>query len=288
MNEQKSQKAVLITGTSTGIGHASAIHLDALGFQVFATVRKDEDADRLCENASGRLMPLRMDVTDPDSITKARGQVERAVGERGLWGLVNNAGVGLGGPLEFFPLDDLRWLFEVNLFGLLRVTQSFLPLVRKARGRIVNISSTASLGIAPFHGPYTMTKTSVNALSTALRLELRPHGVQVCLMICGSVDTPIWTKGRKSGKRIHDKVPPETMELYGDQWRRLGEYFTAMGKSGIPAETAAKKIALALTSKRPRNTYFIGADAHQFNILDKLLYGKVRDWLMMRALRLEP
>ena len=280
-------KAVLITGTSSGIGYASAIHLDNLGFQVFATVRNWEHADKLCAEASPRLIPIRMDVTDPATIDKARVQVERTVGERGLWGLVNNAGVGIGGPLEFFPLEDLRWIFDVNLFGLLAVTQAFLPLVRQARGRVVNISSSASLVVMPFHGPYSMTKWSVNAMSNALRLELQPFGVQVSLMIVGSIDTPIWVKGGKSSIRIRKKYQPEGIELYGARWKKVGEIFTEMGNAGSPPEIAAKKIALALTAKRPRNTYYIGADAHQINIFEKLFFGKVRDWLLLRFVGLE-
>ena len=140
---------ILITGTSTGIGKATALHLDRLGFRVFAGVRKQSDADALCAEASDRLTPTFLDVTNPESILKAKQEINSSAGDAGLWGIVNNAGVGFLTPLEFVSLDSLRWLFEVNVFGLLAVTQAFLPLVRQARGRIVNVSSEAVLAIAP-------------------------------------------------------------------------------------------------------------------------------------------
>jgi NAD(P)-dependent dehydrogenase (short-subunit alcohol dehydrogenase family) len=284
MSDQTGNDAVLITGTSTGIGRATALHLDRLGYHVFATVRKDEDGERLCEEASARLIPLLMDVTDQESIEHTRYTVERALGERGLSGLVNKAGIGISGPLEFFPLEWMRRLYEVNLFGQLAVTQAFLPMLRQACGRIVNISSTATLVVAPFHGPYTSPKLALNGLTNALRLELKPHGVQVCLVICGSVNTLIWERGGQLSQQAAQSFPPQVKELYGPQYSRLVEFFTDMGDNGVTPEVAAQQIARALTARRPRNTYFIGPDAHLFNILDKLLYGKLRDWAILRVI----
>src|SRR5512142_396294 len=142
---------VLITGCSTGIGRATALHLDKLGFQVFASVRRERNAQALCAQGSERLTPIMMDVTDGESIAAAASQVRHAVGEGGLCGLVNNAGVAFHSSLEFVPLDDLRRLFEVNFFGALAVTQAFLPLIRQAGGRVVNISSASELVSVPFH-----------------------------------------------------------------------------------------------------------------------------------------
>jgi NAD(P)-dependent dehydrogenase (short-subunit alcohol dehydrogenase family) len=282
MNDGPNKGAVMITGTSTGIGKATALHLDRHGYWVFATVRKPEDAARLCDEATERLTPLIMDVTDPEGIQRASEKVERAVGERGLAGLVNNAGIGIGGPLECIPLEQMRRLYEVLLFGQLAVTQAFLPMLRRARGRIVNISSTATLINLPFHGPYTSAKMALNGLTNALRLELKPHGVQVCLMICGSVQTPIWEKGGQISRQIAREYSPQALELYGARYRRIGEFFGSIGKTGVPPETAARQITRALTTKRPRNTYFIGPDAHLLNLLDKLFYGKLRDRMILR------
>jgi len=135
------EKVILITGTSTGIGRATALHLDKLGFTVFAGVRKEKDAESLRQSASPNLVPIMIDMNDGDSIEKAFEQISKAVETPGLKGLVNNAGVPLGGPLEFFNLDDIRKGLEVNLLGHIHIIQRFLPLIRKGKGRIINIGS---------------------------------------------------------------------------------------------------------------------------------------------------
>jgi NAD(P)-dependent dehydrogenase (short-subunit alcohol dehydrogenase family) len=274
--------AVLVTGTSTGIGRTTALQLDRLGFSVFASVRNEYDAQALCSEASQRLTPVIMDVTDQNSIDRAKEQVSHAVGDAGLAGLVNNAGVGFVSPLEFIPLEELRRMFEVNVFGLLAVTQAFLPLLRQGGGRIVNISSTASLFVAPFHGPYSATKLAVNGLSNALRLELKPFGVQVSVVVCGSVQTPIWEKGDVLVDRVTKRFPPQAMELYGEPYRKLRAYFSRIGKAGVPPEAAARKIIHALTARRAHNTYYVGPDANFYKIADKLLFGRLRDWVILK------
>jgi NAD(P)-dependent dehydrogenase (short-subunit alcohol dehydrogenase family) len=282
-DSEKGQGAVLITGTSTGIGKATAHHLDRLGFRVFATVRNEADASAIESDSSERLKAILMDVTDGASIDAARVSIAQAVGDEGLLGLVNNAGVGFTAPLEFAPLDRLRWLFDVNLFGVLAVTQAFLPLLRQGQGRIANISSTASLTNAPFHGPYTSTKLGLNGLSNCLRLELRPYNVSVSVIICGSIKTPIWTKAGTIAERVGETIPPRALALYGDAWEKLVAYFTEIGANGQPPEAAARAIAHALTAKRPRQTYFVGPDARLYNVASKLLFGRLRDWVILRA-----
>jgi NAD(P)-dependent dehydrogenase (short-subunit alcohol dehydrogenase family) len=278
--------AVLITGTSTGIGRATALHLDQLGYQVFATVRKERDAASLRSQASKRLTPLLLDVTDEVSISQAEEEVSQVVGDAGLVGLVNNAAVGFVSPLEFAPLDELRWLFEVNFFGLLAVTQTFLPLLRQAHGRIVNVSSTASIVVAPFHGPYSASKLALNGLTDALRLELKPLGVQVSLILYGSVKTPIWERGGDTSEQIIRDYPAETWDLYGTNYRSLVNFFRRMGKSGISTEEATRPILHALSAERPKIRYYVGRDARQFSILSKLLSGRFHDWMIMRTIGL--
>jgi NAD(P)-dependent dehydrogenase (short-subunit alcohol dehydrogenase family) len=276
-------KSVLVTGASTGIGRATALHLEQIGFSVFASVRSEQDGQALCSDSAGGIVPLLMDVTDQASIERARDQVSQAVGEAGLAGLVNNAGVGFTSPLEFVPLDELRWLYEVNVFGLLAVTQAFLPLIRQAQGRLVNLSSIASIVVAPFHGPYSSTKLAVNGLSNALRLELKPHGVQVSVVVCGSIQTPIWDKGRQIAARISKRFPEQATALYGKAFRGLGEYFNRLGKTGVPPDVAARTIAHALTARRARQTYYVGPDAQLYRITEHFLYGRLRDWIIMRS-----
>ncbi|GBL40485.1 dehydrogenase/reductase SDR family member 9 [Nitrospirota bacterium] len=170
------RQSVVITGASTGIGAACALHLDAMGFQVFAGVRRREDGAALKARGSQRLLPVRLDVTDEVSIAQAAALVKEAVGEEGIAGLVNNAGIAVAGPLEVLPIPELRKQFEVNVIGAVAVTQAFLPLVRIGRGRIVNMGSIAGRATMPFLGPYSMSKFALEAMTTALRLELDTWG----------------------------------------------------------------------------------------------------------------
>lgn len=282
MDHQK-YGTVVVTGASTGIGRATALQLDQLGFKVFATVRNERDAQALHSASSENLIPVLMDVTDPASIISAKEQVGYAVGDEGLAGLVNNAGIAFQAPLEFVPLDKLRWLFDVNVFGLLAVTQAFLPLLRQRRGRIVDVSSSATLFVVPFHGPYSASKLAVNGLSDALRLELKPFGVQVSVLICGNMKTPIWEKAGQFSDQVAEGFPPQAMELYGQPYRKLREYFVRLGKAGISPETVARQVAHALTARRAKNTYFVGPDAVLHNIVNKIAYGRLRDWLVYRV-----
>lgn len=286
MERKQARGSVLITGTSTGIGKVTALYLDRLGYQVFATVRNEQDVGSLQSQASERLKPVIMDVTDENSIDQTLEVVRQTVSDTGLDGLVNNAAVAFTSPLEFVPLDDLRRLFEVNLFGQLAIIQKFLPLLRLAGGRIVNVSSTASVLVAPFHGPYSASKLALNGLSDALRLELRPLGVKVSVIVFGSVKTPIWDKGGDLSKQVVQDYPPQVWDLYGANYRKLVDFFREMGKAGITPEEAAKAIHRALTDRHPKTRYYVGWDAHQFNLYNKLLAGRLKDWMVMRRIGL--
>jgi NAD(P)-dependent dehydrogenase (short-subunit alcohol dehydrogenase family) len=285
MNKTKQQRAILITGTSTGIGRTAALELDKLEYQVFATVRNERDAESLREQASSNLLPILLDVTDEANILRAKEQISQIVGDAGLWGLVNNAAVAFTSPLEFAPIEKMRWLFAANFFGVLSITQKFLPLLRQANGRIVNISSTASLIVAPFHGPYSTAKLALNALTDALRLELRPLGVKASLIIYGSVRTPIWDKGTQT-ESIVKNYPPEAWDLYGTNYRTLINYFRRMGKSGISSEEASHAIVHALSARHPKARYYVGTDAKLFNLFNYFLHGRLRDWVVMRMIGL--
>jgi len=213
-NQTRDRGAVMITGASTGIGKACAMRLDKLGFQVFAGVRKDADGGALAETASERLTPVLIDVTDDTSIASAADTVAKAVGDRGLAGLVNNAGIVVPGPLEFVSLGDLRHQMEVNSIGQIAVTQAFLPLLRKCRGRIVNIGSIAGRAVTPFVGAYAASKFAMEAFTDALRMELRPWGISVSIVEPGSIATPIWNKGNATADEFEKKLPKEAHDLY--------------------------------------------------------------------------
>lgn len=281
------EASVLITGASTGIGKATALHLDRLGFRVFAGVRKAEDGDALCAQASGRLFPLIMDVTDSEAIARARETVSESVGPAGLTGLVNNAGSAFWSPVELIPLDDLRALFEVNVFGMVAITQAFLPLVRQARGRIVNISSTAELLVTPFHSPYCASKLAVGTFSRVLRMEMRPFGVQVSIVLPGTIDTPIWKRAGEWSVRAQREHASSLDQLYGKTFGKFREYFLNLGRSGIPPEEVARAVAHALTAKHAKRIYLVGRDAQLFHILKVLIPERFHDQLILRTIGLE-
>ncbi|WP_456426505.1 SDR family oxidoreductase, partial [Rhodocaloribacter sp.] len=223
---------VVITGASTGIGKACALDLDARGFAVFATVRRAEDAKALEAEASPRLRTLFLDVTDAASIAAAAETVAGSVGEAGLHGLVNNAGIAMAGPLEGMPLDAFRRQFEVNVTGQVAVTQAFLPLLRKARGRIVNMGSIGGISVLPFVGAYCASKFAFEALTDSLRMELAPWGIEVVIVEPGSVATPIWGKGEAHAEAILERADPGTTALYREVMEKMRALVAGTGAGG--------------------------------------------------------
>ena len=282
MDGDGARGAVVVTGSSTGIGRACALHLDRLGFKVFAGVRKKADQERLSGEASERLEPLILDVTDSEHISRAAERVSEATGG-GLAGLVNNAGIGVGGPLELLSLSDFRHQIEVNLIGQVAVTQAFIPALRRARGRLVFISSIGGLLATPYMAPYHASKFGIEAVGDVLRQELRQFGVQVSIVEPGSVATPIWDKGRATAEAIRSNLSAEGQELYGESLARAEEMLGQTAGRGAPPEKVAKVVAHALTARRPRTRYPVGADARAMATLRKLLPDRLRDRLVARA-----
>jgi len=285
MPEHPSRGAVLISGASTGIGRACAEHLDNLGFTVFAGVRKQSDGDSLRESGSGRTQPVMLDVTDGESIVSAL----QAVGEAspaGLAGLVNNAGVSAGGPLEFVALDDWRHALEVNFIGQVAVTQAALPALRKARGRIVNMTSIGGRLASPFLGPYNASKYALEAVTDALRVELRQFGIEVAAVEPGAVATPIWEKGRASAEQATASMPEEALKLYSAGMAAISKFISQGERSGVPPLEVAQAVAHALTARRPKTRYVVGRDAKMRLGLTRLLPTRVMDRLVVRAMEL--
>ena len=252
----KTQRAVVVTGASTGIGKTIALALDAHGFRVFAGVRKETDGLVLSRQARHGLTPVLLEVTDESAIGRAVEAVAaRAQGQ--LHGLVNNAGLGLGGPLELVPIPKTRELFEVNVIGLLAVTKAFLPLLRKARGRVVNIGSLAGILAMPGASSYAASKFAVQAITDSLRLELEPFGVQVTIVDPGAIESALWEKGRAQKKAIFAAASKELMDLYApliEIGNRLGE----QPRGILPASCVAGEVVHALTSKKPKVRYLVG------------------------------
>jgi NAD(P)-dependent dehydrogenase (short-subunit alcohol dehydrogenase family) len=277
-------KSVVITGASSGIGEACAAFLDARGFRVFAGVRKEADAQRLQSTASDRLTPVVLDIVDSESIVHAGEVVREDVGEHGLDGLVNNAGISVTGPLEFVPMNDLRRQFEVNVFGHVAVTQQFLPLLRTARGRIVNMSSIGGRSAAPFLGPYSMSKFALEAYSDALRRELSPWGIDVSCVEPGSIATPIWQKGLDAGANAQAAAPPRARELYAQGMDAMRRYAERSSRDALPPEVVARVVYHALTAPKPRTRYLIGASARISATLTRLLPDRLMDAMFRKVL----
>jgi len=276
------ENTVVITGASTGIGEACALHLDALGFRVFAGVRKQADGEALKGRASARLAPVSLDVTDERSIAAAVETVARSAGDTGLAGLVNNAGIAVAGMLEFMPLAALRNQLEVNVLGPIAVTQAFLPLLRKARGRVVNIGSNSGLLSTPFLGAYCASKFALEALTDALRGELRPWGIQVSIVEPGNIQTPIWEKSSAAAKQLLDGLPQQAHELYGAAIEAVGKTAEKSAASAIPAAAVARAVTHALTAKRPKTRYRVGTDATVQALLARYVPDRMRDALIAR------
>lgn len=272
-------RSVVITGASTGIGRACALQMAKIGWRVFAGVRKEEDAQSLRDENS-RLDPLFIDVADQSSIEAAQKTVEAEIGDH-LDGLVNNAGIGVGGPLEFIPRDDLRMQFEVNVIGLVATTQAFLPAIRAARGRIVNIGSVAGRAPAiPLAAPYSASKWAVEAVTDALRVELKPWDIHVAVVEPGNISTPIWEKTQ----RALGKIPPEGQELYRDVIRTGHDVVDLMERSGVPPEKVARVVEHALTARRPRYRYLVGIDARVRTHVEGRVPHRIRDRMFVRLM----
>lgn len=281
MSEQ-SGKVAVITGASSGIGRASALLLVREGFQVFAGVRRPEDGNKLVSEAGNYLLPLIMDVTDIESIAAAVKEVTATLQGRDLGGLVNVAGIGITGPLEYVTAADLCRVFQVNVFGLLAVTQAFLPLIRKARGRIVNISSVGAHIAIPFGGVLTASKAAVGLLSDALRMELSSFGVRVCVIEPASINTPAVEKTLGDVDGVIRRLPPDGAQRYGDMLRAFTKHAYATELNGSPPEIVARAVHHALTAARPRIRYTVGKGAKLLTILPRLLPDRLLDGIRLR------
>jgi NAD(P)-dependent dehydrogenase (short-subunit alcohol dehydrogenase family) len=284
--KNKSRGAVLITGSSSGIGRASALLLAREGFQVFAGVRKRADADSLSAQADGGLTPVMLDVTDSGSITAAAEDVTTRLDGHGLAGLANVAGIGMTAPVEYVTSADLHKVFEVNVFGQIAVIQAFMPLVRKGRGRIINVSSAFAHVAIPFAGVLTASKSALGSLSDALRLELQPFGIHVCVIEPGSIRTSAMEKTFGDVEGIIRQLPPEGAQRYGDMLRTFTRAAYTREEHGSPPDVVAQTVLEALTARRPRIRYTVGENAKRFALLPRLLPDRVLDVLRTRMLGL--
>jgi NAD(P)-dependent dehydrogenase (short-subunit alcohol dehydrogenase family) len=273
---------VLVTGTSTGIGEATVRRLDRDGHTVFAGVRREEDGRRLQEGASSRLTPVLLDVTDEAAVAAAAKTVADQVGDSGLDGLVNNAGIARGGPIEYLPLEEWRTQLDVNVIGQVAVTQAFVPLLRQAKGRLVFIGSMGGRLATPLTSPYNASKFAIAGIAESLRHELRPFGIKVVLVEPGGVKTPIWDKGQAYADELRERLPAEAFDRYRSLIEGLEKGLEFQMRHAISPDKVADVIMQALQAPRPRARYLVGRDAAVVGITTRLLPDRLRDALVHR------
>jgi NAD(P)-dependent dehydrogenase (short-subunit alcohol dehydrogenase family) len=260
----------LVTGASSGIGQACAVHLVRSGWRVLAGVRRAGDAPEGTEE-------VLLDVTDGEQIRAAAGLVDQ------LDGLVNNAGIAIAAPVEFVPPEELRHQLEVNLVGQVAVTQAFLPALRHARGRIVFMGSIAGKSALPFLSPYAASKHALEALADSLRLELRPFGIHVSIVEPGTIKTAIWARSAERADELIAASDGQLGELYGERMAAFRENALKRGAAGAPAQKVAKVVLEALTADRPHTRYLIGRDARLRAGFERLP-DRLRDRIYERVL----
>lgn len=281
------RKSAVVTGASTGIGHACAVRLVSEGWRVFAGVRKPQDADRLRAEMGEHLVPVTIDVTDAEGVLKAAAQVREMLDGNTLDGLVNNAGIAVAGPLLNLPVEDFQRQMDVNVTGVVRVTQAFGPLLgvdeslTGGPGRIVMMSSVAGHMGAPFLGPYSASKHAVEGLSKSLRRELMLYGIEVVVIGPGAVATPIWEKAEEI-----DPEPYRETRFY-EALLRIRNWMTKNGPEGLPPERIADRVFRALTEDRPRHRYAIVPDRLTNWTLPKLLPERLVDNMVAKRVGLQ-
>jgi NAD(P)-dependent dehydrogenase (short-subunit alcohol dehydrogenase family) len=277
-------QSVVVTGVSTGIGWGITKVLIQRGFRVFGSVRKTQDVERLTKEFGGNFVPLLFDVTDEAAVQTAAQQVSHQLGGETLFGLVNNAGIAVPGPLMHQSTDDFRHQLEVNLVSVLIVTKAFLPILGSDRslqgkpGRIINISSVGGKSGSPFLGAYAAAKHGLEGFSESLRRELMLYGIDVIIIGPGSVATPIWDKAE------HIDLSKYSTTEYLESLRSVREYMIQNGRSGCPPEKVGEVVWHALTTPKPRVRYAVIPGSSLRRIIQTLLPKRVVDRIIARNL----
>lgn len=284
--EDPEMRSVVITGVSTGIGYALTEELIAHGYQVIGTVRKEEDAKRLRETFGRRMRPVLMDVADDDEIRRAAGEISEIVGERGIAGLVNNAGIAIAGPLMHVDMEEFRYQFDVNVAGVVAMTQAMLPLLGGRKdspnppGRVINMSSVSAYVTYPFLAPYASSKYALESISDGLRRELALYGIKVIVMVVGAVQTPIWDK------MSEDDLARFAKTDYAPGVAQMRATTIDIGKRGMEATRVARAVRRALEHPNPKPRHIVVNDYWRGWLLPKLIPTRLFDWAMTRQFNL--
>lgn len=273
--------AVIVTGASTGIGKAMVDNFAENGIRVFAAVRDLSTVDE-----HPLVTPVRLDITSAQEALDAAEVVGKALGDATkLRAIVNNAGIAVGGPLEFLGLDDLRRQLEVNVIGQLAVTQAFLPLLRQhGKGRIVFTSSIAGRMAAPFIGPYAASKHALNGMAESLRRELKPWGIGVSVLAPATVATPIWDKAGDDIDDVLAKLPAQAFDFYGSGFDAMRSISTEARTGGIPASKVAEAAHHAVFARRAKAEYLVGTEAKMIAAASNLLPYRTFDKAVRRQI----
>lgn len=280
-------KYILITGASTGIGYDAARYLIGRGYHVFGSVRKPADAERAQAELGERFTPLLFDVTDEVGVETAVTRIQQTVGKNGLFGLVNNAGIAVPGPLMHLTLDEMRHQLEVNVIGVLAVTQACLPLLGAGKdspyppGRIVNVSSVSGRTSYPFFGAYAASKHALEALTDVLRRELSIYDIKVIGINPGPIQTPIWDKAEEI-----DPAPFLGTD-YEDALLYTQKFVIRRGRNGMPVEAVSKVIYRALESRWPKSRYPVVRSRLIGWTLPQWLPDRLVDWIVNRTLKID-
>lgn len=276
------KKTVVITGASSGIGRATVARMVQSGWRIVATVRKTEDGNRLHSDFGMNVTPVIMDVTNRASVAGAAEQVASLLQECGVDGLVNVAGVGKVRPVEYMTQDDLQEMFDINVFGQIAVTQAFLPLLRTARGRIVNIGSIGAHIAIPFGSLINATKSAFGIFNDTLRLELHPFGIRVSVVEPGAIKTPAVQKTLGDVEGVIRSLPPQGVAQYGDMLRKFTRRAYEREMNGSSPDLVAKAIQDALTARRPKTRYRVGKHSTMLATLAAFLPDRILDTVRFR------
>ena len=271
----------LVTGTSTGIGEACARRLAERGWTVFAGVRSDADADRVKNQIPGDIRPVLLDVTNRPQMHDVITSITADVGADGLQALVNNAGVGSGGPFEYNSEDDWRWVFDANLFGVVALTLAAIPILRIGSGRIVHVGSISGRFASPGLGPYSASKHALEALAETQRHEFARSGtpIRVSLIEPGEVKTAIWAKGEDTLAQTERALDDEGRRRYAWLLDLTRGFLDEGQHRGVAPSKVADAIEHALTASRPKARYLVGPNAKLAGHLVTRLPDRTRDAL---------
>lgn len=289
-------RAIVITGASTGIGEASAREFDRLGYRVFAGVRSDDAAHRLREGTSDRMTPIRIEVTDPESLREAVALVDDVVGEQGVHALLCNAGLVVASPWELVPLEDLRNLYEVNVFGTVSTFQAFLPALRRSAernpdrytSRIVITGSVSGRCVPAYIGPYASSKHALEGIADALRIELRRWRIGVSLLEPGAVRTPIWGKAHSTTReRMERPEVANRTTLYDQDIEQVFRVTAESRDHGMDVSEITRRMVHAVTSASPKTRYPIGRHIGLAIRLRRWLPDRLWDRILMREMGLK-